>query len=1314
MEFRESKLDINTPTQIIFDQYSRYLACSKLLQNAGLNKGASMLDVGSGPECLFGSFLPDIQITYLDPLISVEDGQHIKGDIFSEHLNDLSFSAVVAVDVLEHVPPDRRNVFLKRVSELSSDVIVLGFPNSDTLDASQLDLALEQQYRNIYGSDYYWLQEHHEYGLPSLKDTQAQLEHQGWYCHSVGHGHTPWLRELLGFVICAWDNPLYKNLIVSISERFNEILAQYDFSEPSYRQFIIATRQRSVTRFQPSDTAQTFEEANRLFDELMQYARTEFYKLALRPMDENPPIYMQLLKERTHERDRAREERDKALVDRALSEARVQQAYNSTSWRLTRPLRVGARLVRHGLTKQDRQKLIQALRNQYHSLPIPRLIKGLVSRVYHQQLLRKFFVGVHRNLRFEKTFQLPDEKLKSQQYGKPDYIIWGVIDWHFRHQRPQQIALALAATGRRVFYISPLLVDDQGAGFEVEALDTSKQLFQIKLFANNAPSIYMDEPNLETAAQLKQSLGEVLNWTESKQINSLVDHPFWLDIAVVVPNSRLIYDCMDHHAGFGSISDSLLQLEKRLLAEAELAICTSSWLKESVSPHAKQTILIRNAADYVHFSYAYPYRDPKGRRIIGYYGAIAEWFDLDLIEAVAIQHPDCCVLLVGSDTVDASSRLSKFKNITFLGEVPYEELPYYLHGFDVCLLPFKVTPLTLATNPVKIYEYMCAGKPVVAVDLPEMAQFEGLVYSVTGKDAFLDSLKNVLSQPEPEDLIWKRRAFAQHQTWRDRTETLIKNAESSNRDPRVSVIVVTYNNLNLTKECLSSLELHSQYQNLEIIVVDNASKDGTLAYLNSWVMRNKKNSLILNSENRGFAAANNQGLEVATGDYLVLLNNDTYVTLGWIRTLIRHIETDKNIGLIGPVTNNIGNEARVNIDYGNMDEMQVKSLAYTRRHIGQTYPLRTAAFFCVMMPRSTYERVGPLDEAFGRGFFEDDDYCRRVEQLGLRIVCAEDVFIHHHLSASFDQLKQHERQKLFEKNKAIYEAKWGEWVPHGYRDPEPVNQDEMFSLPAVFQSQKYFAGTCIACGKSARFFYQDVSLWRESLICEHCYTTSRYRSIARGLLLAINELTGIEASSLSILPRAHDKRLSVYDTQPPFYFGSCSYPLPELLKTTKWIDVKLSQYRSDKKLGKRLSKGVTNQNLECLTFPDASLDIIITSDVMEHVRLDDRAHREIYRVLKPGGIYLFTVPHDRSWENTVTRVQITDPGDPAKDIHLLEPEYHGDTNSPEGTGVLAYRAYGRDLEVFLAEIGFEVIYEREDYKSLGIMNTELYFCRKQV
>ena len=89
------------------------------------------------------------------------------------------------------------------------------------------------------------------------------------------------------------------------------------------------------------------------------------------------------------------------------------------------------------------------------------------------------------------------------------------------------------------------------------------------------------------------------------------------------------------------------------------------------------------------------------------------------------------------------------------------------------------------------------------------------------------------------------------------------------------------------------------------------------------------------------------------------------------------------------------------------------------------------------MPRRVHEKVGGLDEAFGLGFFEDDDYCRRVAEAGWEVACAEDVFVHHHLSASFDALKAEAKQKLFETNKAIYEAKWGPWEPHVYRSASP-------------------------------------------------------------------------------------------------------------------------------------------------------------------------------------------------------------------------------------------------------------------------------------
>ena len=101
--------------------------------------------------------------------------------------------------------------------------------------------------------------------------------------------------------------------------------------------------------------------------------------------------------------------------------------------------------------------------------------------------------------------------------------------------------------------------------------------------------------------------------------------------------------------------------------------------------------------------------------------------------------------------------------------------------------------------------------------------------------------------------------------------------------------------------------------------------------------------------------------------------------------------------------------------------------------MGELFPLRTAAFFCVAMRREVFEAVGDLDEAFGIGFFEDDDYCRRIEAKGWRIACAEDVFVHHHLSGTFNKVPSAARQALFERNKAIYEAKWGAWIPHSYR-----------------------------------------------------------------------------------------------------------------------------------------------------------------------------------------------------------------------------------------------------------------------------------------
>jgi GT2 family glycosyltransferase/glycosyltransferase involved in cell wall biosynthesis len=619
------------------------------------------------------------------------------------------------------------------------------------------------------------------------------------------------------------------------------------------------------------------------------------------------------------------------------------------------------------------------------------------------------------------------------QQEKPDIIVWGIIDWRFRIQRPQHLSRGFAASGHRVFYVSTAFVNTGRPGFELERMDDAGRLFNVRFHLKGRPTVYAAPPTKDDLKRIRASLARLLAWTQSQEIVAIIQHPYWHELARKLPNSRFIYDCMDHHDGFGNTGAGIAALELSLLKEAEAIVTTSQSLRDIAAQHNPNIALIRNGAEYEFFATApvAVFKDSQGRRVIGYYGAIAEWMDVNLVEKLARRFDDCLVLLVGADECGARQRLAPLANVLFTGEVKYAELPYYLYGIDVCLLPFRVTPLTLATNPVKVYEYLAAGKPVVAIDLPELTQFGGQVVIATTHEDFLASVEVALASPDAPDAIIARRAFAVRNSWHDRGAEFA-TVIAALPDPLVSVVVVTYNNLALTRACLDSLEQRTHYGNFEIIVVDNASADGTPEYLNAWAEISAGRHVILNVRNRGFSAANNQGLEKARGEYLVLLNNDTEVSQGWLRTLMNHLRLDHTLGMIGPVTNNIGNEARIRIRYADWHEMQRKARGHTLQHLGETFQIRTLAFFCVMIPRRVYAKVGPLDEAYGLGFFEDDDYCRRVEQAGWRIECAEDVFVHHHLSASFNKLGKG-RKELLERNRKIYESKWGPWVPHKHR-----------------------------------------------------------------------------------------------------------------------------------------------------------------------------------------------------------------------------------------------------------------------------------------
>jgi Predicted glycosyltransferases len=241
----------------------------------------------------------------------------------------------------------------------------------------------------------------------------------------------------------------------------------------------------------------------------------------------------------------------------------------------------------------------------------------------------------------------------------------------------------------------------------------------------------------------------------------------------------------------------------------------------------------------------------------------------------------------------------------------------------------------------------------------------------------------------------------------------------------VSIIIVTFNNLDITKQCIESIFRKTAYPNYEIIIVDNQSNDGTIEYLLDLQKNYHNLKVILNEENYGFAKANNIGIAHSKGEYVILLNNDTIVTKGWIMGFVKHLDRNKNLGLIGPVTNYAGNESQVKVTYSSIEDMDSFAEVYTTNHLNELYTnIRMLGMFCVAMKRHIIEEIGYLDECFGLGMFEDDDYSFRIKSQGYQIACAEDVFIHHHGSASFRKLNSDQYYKLFLKNKEIYEKKW--------------------------------------------------------------------------------------------------------------------------------------------------------------------------------------------------------------------------------------------------------------------------------------------------
>lgn len=327
------------------------------------------------------------------------------------------------------------------------------------------------------------------------------------------------------------------------------------------------------------------------------------------------------------------------------------------------------------------------------------------------------------------------------------------LDWSSQlFQRPQQIATALAEKDILVFYVQ----------YRENWNDTPFKQIQSNLYLCSVP--------LETFRCVDEALIYLFTWNSS--------------FKTAFKSPRIIYDYVDDIGVFPGSYTRLQRNHQQLLQDAEFVLTTARRLHDNVLPIRPDAVLCPNGVDFEHFTNARlagvetPPVDMRpilsiGKPIIGYHGAFAKWFDYDLIECVSKARQDLSFVLIGPDhdnTLPIS--LIKQSNVHWLGKKSYQALPDYLRYFDVATIPFRLTEITYATSPIKLFEYFAAGKPVVLTAMQESMQYPGVLVSNSCQD-FIDMLDRALKLRNDPQYLELSERIARQNTWGVRARQIV-------------------------------------------------------------------------------------------------------------------------------------------------------------------------------------------------------------------------------------------------------------------------------------------------------------------------------------------------------------------------------------------------------------------------------------------------------------------------------------------------------------------------------------------------------------
>lgn len=358
-----------------------------------------------------------------------------------------------------------------------------------------------------------------------------------------------------------------------------------------------------------------------------------------------------------------------------------------------------------------------------------------------------------------------------------DIVCFSVVNWEFRWQRPQQMMALWGRRGRRVFFLrTDAFLDPDRDGVATEPV--AENVWEVRLpLPEGFDPCSGSHPDGFVAAGMA-SLQALRDQHDLERAVSVVELAGWTPLAAAAREKfgwPIVYDCMDDWSTFPGFADTppFLAWEERLVEDADVLSVSSDTIARRWLERRPDLLIARNAADFGFFNQPDgddPLSDLDGP-VAGFFGAMTEWFDMELMEEVARSRPSVTFVLVGGVHRTSAEHLEDLPNVRFEGQQPYESMPLYLRRFDACMVPFRVSAVTDGMDVVKFYEYMSQGKPVVATPIREILVYRDLLYLADDPQEFATQLDRALVEDDP-GMRARRIELARQSSWDERLDRI--------------------------------------------------------------------------------------------------------------------------------------------------------------------------------------------------------------------------------------------------------------------------------------------------------------------------------------------------------------------------------------------------------------------------------------------------------------------------------------------------------------------------------------------------------------